>query len=145
MARTDLDNMELPILAGIVIFLVSVVLSQRVVMRATDRLDDETRLQIAKIFSRRNANYTIMVFGLIIAFLFGLYALPQHRFILIILYCMGFLAYIFLKLFLNVRKLREISAPEFYVRCVIMSFAIFIGGAIAAGIVMVIGNIGIAD
>ena len=53
-----------------------------------------------------------------------------------------FAIYIFTKLVLNVSKLKEIAAPEGYIQSVIISFAVFIGGAGAAVIVFAAGTSG---
>jgi hypothetical protein len=136
--------MSLSLLAAIVVFLVSVVLSKKIAVEAAMRLDGATKLKIVEVFPKRNMNYTMIVFGIVIVFLFALYALPQYVFIISIAYAAVFGIYIFTKLFLNVKKLKEIAAPESYIRSVIISFAVFIGGAVAAVIVFTAGNSGLA-
>ncbi len=132
--------MNFSALAAIVVFLSSVVLSQKIAVNAGSRLDDVTKLKIVEIFPRRNANYTMIVFGIVIAFLIAIYAFPQHFSTTTIAYGCVFTIYLFTKLFLNVKKLKEISAPENYIRSIIVSFAVFIGGAVAAVIVFAVGR-----
>jgi hypothetical protein len=132
--------MNLSMLIAIIVFFASVVLSQKIAVNAGLRLDDETRLKIAKVFPKRNANYTVIVFGIVVLYLLGIYMLPEYLRIITITYGLIFFVYIFLKLFLNVKKLRELSAPPEYIRSVVTSFAVFIGGAAAAAIVVAVGN-----
>jgi len=132
--------MSLSAIAAIVVFLASVVLSQKIAVNAGSRLDDATKLKVVEIFPKRNANYTMIVFGIIVAFLAAVYVFPQYFDIFTIAYGAFFALYLFAKLFLNVRKLREIGAPEQYVRSIMLSFGVFIGGAVAAGIVYSLGR-----
>jgi hypothetical protein len=132
--------MSFSAIAAIVVFLASVVLSQKIAVNAGSRLDDATKLKLVEVFPRRNSNYTIIVFGIVIVFLIAVYAFPQYSSTIIFAYGVVFTAYLFAKLFLNVKKLREISAPESYVRSIITSFAVFIGGAVAAAIVYAAGR-----
>jgi hypothetical protein len=136
--------MSLSAIASIVVFLASVVLSQKIAVNAGSRLDDVTKLKVVEIFPKRNANYTMIVFGIIIAFLVAVYLFPQYFGIITIAYGVCFAIYLFAKLFLNVRKLKEIEAPVHYIRSIILSFGVFTGGAVAAGIVYVAGR-SIAD
>ena len=122
------------------VFLASVVLSKKIAVDAGLRLDDVTKLKIAEVFPKRNMNYTMVVFGIVIVFLVAIYARPQYFFIIAVAYIAVFAVYIFTKLFLNVKKLKEIAAPEDYIRSVIISFAVFIGGAVAAVMVFAAGR-----
>jgi uncharacterized membrane protein YhaH (DUF805 family) len=126
-------------IVGIAFFLASVVLSQRIAVDAGSKLDDSTKLKLAEVFPRRNVNYTIIVFSIVIVFLLALYLVPEYFRVITFCYGIVFLIYILLKLYLNVRKLKEIGAPASYVRSIVISFAVFIGGAIAAAIVIAIG------
>src|SRR5687768_14286 len=137
--------MNMPILIAVGIFLVSVVLSQKIAVNAGAKLDDEMKLKIAKVFPARNVKYTMFIFAVVLAYLIAIYVLPQHLSIITIGYACVFVVYIFAKLFLNVKKLRDMSAPEFYIRSVIISFAVFIGGSAAAGIVFGISNATFAE
>jgi len=130
--------------AAIIAFLASVVLSQKIAVNAGSRLDDEMKLKLIDVFPKRNVNYTILVFGMVVAFLLGLYLFPEYTRVLTIVYAVAFTIYIFAKLFLNVKKLREIAAPDFYIKNVIASFGVFIGGAIIAVLIFAIGNSGMA-
>ena len=132
--------MSLSTILGIAVFLAGYVLSQKLALRARARLDDTTKLKVIDAFSKRNVNYSIVVFVLVIAYFGSLYAFPEHNKFLLIAYVAAFLVYIFAKLILNVKKLREISAPPEYIKSVIMSFGAFIGGAAVAGIVIAVGN-----
>jgi hypothetical protein len=132
--------MSISALIAIVVFLASVVLSQKIAVNAGSRLDDAMKLKLIEIFPKRNSNYTVIVFGIVIIFLVAIYALPQYFPIITIAYGIVFLIYLFTKLFLNVKKLKEIAAPEDYIRSVIISFAVFIGGAVAAVIVFAANN-----
>ncbi len=134
--------MEISTLAAIIIFLASVVLSQKMAVNAGSRLDDEMKLRLIDVFPKRNVNYTILVFGMVTAFLLAIYFFPQYLRVLTIVYGAVFTTYIFAKLFLNVRKLREIAAPDFYIKSVIASFAVFICGAVIAALIFAIGNVG---
>lgn len=136
--------MSISALVAIVVFLASVVLSQKIAVNAGSRLDDATKLKLVEIFPKRNSNYTMIVFGIVIIFLVAIYALPQYLSIITIAYGIVFLIYLFTKLFLNVKKLKEIGAPDDYIRSVIISFAVFIGGAVAAVIVFAADN-GLAE
>jgi hypothetical protein len=136
--------MSISALIAIVVFLASVVLSQKIAVNAGSRLDDATKLKLVEIFPKRNANYTMIVFGIVIIFLVAIYALPQYFSGITIAYGVVFTIYLFTKLFLNVKKLKEISAPEDYIRSVVISFGIFIGGAVAAVIVFAAGR-GLAE
>ncbi|HEV8591723.1 MAG TPA: hypothetical protein VGQ55_06450 [Pyrinomonadaceae bacterium] len=53
--------MSISALIAIVVFLASVVLSQKIAVNAGSRLDDATKLKLVEIFPRRNANYTMIV------------------------------------------------------------------------------------
>lgn len=130
--------MNISTLAAAVVIFASVILSQKIVVNAGSRLDDEMKLRIAEVFPKRNVNYTILVFGMVIAFLFAIYLFPQYVRVLAIVYAVAFTSYIFAKLFFNVRKLREMAAPDFYINSVIASFAVFIGGAVAAAIIFAV-------
>ena len=132
--------MDLSMLVAIVVFLAAVVLSQRIAVQAGSRLDDETKLKIAAIFPRKNANYTIIVFGIVIVFLIAIYALPQYISAITVGYGIVFATYLITKLFLYVKKLKEIGASESYIRSVVLGFVVFIGGAVAAGIVFSVGR-----
>jgi hypothetical protein len=61
--------------------------------------------------------------------------------VIAIVYAALFLIYVLAKLYLNVRKLRQMDAPADYIRSVIISFLVFIGGAIAAVAVIAVGNL----
>ena len=132
--------MNLSVLAAIVVFLASVILSQRIAINAGMRLDDATKLKMLEVFPKRNSNYTMIVFGIVIVFLVAIYAFPQYFSSITILYLVVFAAYLLTKLYLNVKKLKEIGAPENYVMNVIISFAVFIGGAVAAVVVFATGR-----
>lgn len=132
--------MNLWIIAGIIIFLSSVILSQKISVAAASKLDDATKLKLVEIFPKRNINYTIVVFTIVIVFLVALYLLPQYFRIIAVAYAVTFALYIFMKLFLNARRLKEIGAPPEYIRSIVTSFGVFIGGALAAGIVIAAGN-----
>ena len=132
--------MNFSVISAIVVFLASVVLSQKIAVNAGSRLDDVTKLKIVEIFPRRNANYTMIVFGIVIVFLIAIYAFPRYFSTITIAYGIVFAVYLFTKLFLNVKKLKEIAAPESYIRNIIISFAVFIGGAVAAVIVFAVGR-----
>lgn len=136
--------MNFSVLVAIIVFLASVVFSQQIAVSAGSRLDDAMKLKIVEFFPRRNANYTMIVFGIVIVFLAAIYALPQYFSIITVAYGVVFAIYLFTKLFLNVKKLKEIAAPENYIRSVIISFAVFIGGAVAAVIVFSAGR-GLAE
>jgi len=137
--------MNISTLVAIVVFFASIILSQKLAVNAGSRLDDEMKLRIVEVFPKRNVNYTILVFGMVIVFLIAIYFFPEYIRIFAIVYAIAFLAYIFGKLFLNVRKLREMAAPEFYIRNVIASFFVFIGGAVVAALLFAIGNARIGD
>lgn len=132
--------MTFSVLAGITVFLASVILSQKIAVSAGAALDDATKLKLVEVFPKRNLTFTMLVFGMVIAFLAALYFFPGRFLIITIAYAAAFMIYIFLKLILNVKKLRDIGAPDSYVRSVITSFAVFIGGAVAAILVIVITN-----
>jgi len=132
--------MNLSTLIAVVVFFASVVLSQKIAVSAGMRLDDETKLKLAKVFPKRNANYTIIIFGIMLAYFVGLYSYPQYSRVITIAYALVFCNYIFVKWFLNVKKLKELSAPQTYIRSVSISFALFIGGAAAAVIILAVGN-----
>ena len=91
---------------AIVVFLASVVLSQKIAVNAAARLDDATKLKIAEIFPKRNVNYTIVIFTIVIVFLVATYMFPDRYISITIGYAVAFLIYIFTKLILNVRKLK---------------------------------------
>ena len=131
--------MSISTLIAAVVFLGSVVLSQKIAINAASRLDDEMKLRIVDVFPKRNVNYTILAFGMVIAVLVAIYIFPQYTRVFTIVYAIAFLLYIFGKLFFNVRKLNEIAAPDFYIKNVIASFGVFIGGAVAAAIIIAIG------
>jgi hypothetical protein len=65
--------------AAIIAFLASVVLSQKIAVNAGSRLDDEMKLKLIDVFPKRNVNYTILVFGMVVAFLLGLYLFLNTR------------------------------------------------------------------
>lgn len=132
----NINKMSGSMIFAIVVFLASVVLSQKIAVNAAARLDDATKLKIAEIFPKRNVNYTIAIFTIVIVFLVATYMFPDRYISIMIGYAVAFLIYIFTKLILNVRKLKEIGAPTGYIRMVIVSFCVFIGGAVAASIVL---------
>ena len=136
--------MSFSALIAIVVFLAAVILSQKIAVNAGARLDDATKLKMVEVFPKRNVNYTMIVFGIVVLFLGAIYALPEYFSIITIAYGVVFAIYLFTKLFLNVKKLKEIAAPEGYIRSVIISFAVFIGGAVASAIVFSVGNAGLA-
>jgi len=127
-------------LIAIVVFLASVVLSQKIAVNAGSRLDNEMKLKLMEVFPKRNVIYTVIVFGMMIAFFGAVYIFPQFVKLITLMYGITFTIYLFAKWYLNIRKLREISAPEFYIRSVMISFAVFICGAVAAAIVFSIGS-----
>ena len=129
--------MSFSAILSMVIFLGSIVLSQKIAVDAGSRLDDKTKLKVMEVFPKRNANYTMIVFGIVIVFLVAIYALPQYVFFISVAYAVVFVTYLFTKFFLNIKKLKEIAAPESYIRNIAMSFAVFIGGVLAAAIVFV--------
>lgn len=131
--------MNLSSIIGIVVFLGSYILSQRISLNAAAKLDDATKLRLAEIFPKRNANYTAIVFALIVVFLFATYQFPQYYSLLTICYAIVFAMYFLVKFILNIRTLNEVSAPADYIHSVMVSFAVFVGGAIAAGTVMSVG------
>ena len=136
--------MSLSTILGIAVFFAGYILSQKLGLNARAKLDDTTKLKIIDVFAKRNVNYSTIVFALIVVYFASLYAFPQHNTFLLIVYAAIFLIYMFAKLILNVKKLREIAAPPEYIKSIIMSFGVFIGGAIAAGFVIVVGNSGLA-
>ena len=137
--------MNLATLAGVAVLLVSSILSQRIGLKAAEALDDRIKLKLVEVFPRRNLRFTALVFGMIIAFLLALYLFPHRFAIVTVAYAISFVVYILLKLVLNVKKLKEIGAPASYIRSVIISFAVFIGGAIAAATVIAFGNISLGS
>ena len=132
--------MTFSVLAAIAIFFASVLLSQKIAINSGSRLDDRMKLKLVEVFPKRNMNYTMIVFAMIVVFLVALYLFPQYVAIISVMYIAAFLLYLVTKLVLNVRKLKELSAPERYIRDVMISFAVFIGGAVAAAIIFAIGN-----
>lgn len=128
--------MTIFMILAVVFVLASVVLSQKIAVNAAAKLDDETKLRMADVFPRRNVNYTVFVFSGVIIFILSLYLLPEYSRGISVAAAMVFIVYIFAKLFLNVRKLKEIGAPSEFIRSVIISFAVFIGGVVAAGIML---------
>ena len=133
--------MTFSVLAAIAIFFASVLLSQKIAINSGSRLDDRMKLKLVEVFPKRNMNYTMIVFAMIVVFLVALYLFPQYVAIISVMYIAAFLLYLVIKLVLNVRKLKELSAPEKYIRDVMISFAVFIGGAVAAAIIFAIGNV----
>ncbi|MGH9948042.1 MAG: hypothetical protein ACRD6X_12700 [Pyrinomonadaceae bacterium] len=132
--------MSLLAVFGVAIFLAAAVLSQKLALNAREKLDDETKLKIADVFAKLNFNYSLIVFAVVIAYFVALYTFPQYNGIFSIGYGLIFSIYIFAKLILNVRKLRAIDAPQDYINRIIQSFGIFIGGAILAVFVVVVGS-----
>lgn len=133
--------MSLFTIAGVVIFLISYILSQRLALNAREKLDDAFKLKISDIFARRNVNYSTIVFAIVIVYLITMYTLPQYVTVFSIIYAVVFLIYFISKMFLNIRKLKEIAAPPEYIRSIVASFGVFTGGAVAAIIVIAVGNI----
>ena len=134
--------MNIPIIAAIVVVFASVILSQKIAINAAAKLDDGIKLRIAEVFPKRNMNYTMIIFGLVIVFLLAMYIWPQYLIFISICYAATFFVYIFAKLILNVRKLVEIGAPAEYIRSVKVSFGVFIGGAVGACIVFAMARAG---
>src|SRR5688572_16743042 len=126
--------MNLSIIIAIALFFAAVILSQKINIGARDRLDDDMKLKIANTFVKRNLNYSILVLVMIFAYMLGIYAFPQYSNGILITYAFVFVLYIASKMILNVRTLKEIGAPDGYIRSVYISFGLFIGGAVAAGL-----------
>ena len=132
--------MSLSVLSAIIVFFAAAILSQRIAVNAGARLDEATKLKLMEVFPKRNANYTLVVFGMIVVFLIAIYAFPQDLSALTIGYGVAFAIYLFTKMYLNLRKLKEIDAPSEYIRSIAMSFGVFIGGAVAAVIVFAVSS-----
>lgn len=131
--------MYISTIIGTAVFLFGVILSQRLVINATSRLEDAEKLKIAEVFAKRNFNYTLFVFSVIIIFLLALYLLPQYAMVIGVSYTILLIFYFISKMILNVKKLRELNAPDHYIRSVIAGFGLFMGGAAAALVVIVVG------
>lgn len=131
--------MYLSVIIGVAIFLLAVLLSQRIVINSTARLEDSEKLKINEVFAKRNFNYTMFIFSVIIIFLSALYILPQYAMIIGISYTILLIIYFISKMLLNVKKLKELKVPEHYIRSVIAGFGLFFGGAVVAVTVIIIG------
>ncbi len=136
--------MNFSTIIGVALFLTAVILSQKITVNASAKLDDATKLKVIEVFRKRNLNYTIFIFAIVILFLAAIYLFPQCTSKITIAYAVVFACYILMKLILNVKKLKEIAAPPEYIRSVIISFGVFICGAVAAGIVIAVGNFALA-
>ncbi|MEQ1603580.1 MAG: hypothetical protein ABL999_01775 [Pyrinomonadaceae bacterium] len=132
--------MNLSIIIGAIVFLGSIILSQKLAVNASAKLDDQTKLKIAEVFPKRNANYSIIVSGVVIVFLIALYLWPKYYLQISVLYAIAFCVYLITKLILNVRKLAEIGAPDTYIRSIKVSFWVFIVGAISAVVLALVVN-----
>lgn len=132
--------MTISMIAAIAVFFGSILLSQKLAVNAASKLDDQTKLKIAEIFSKRNVIYNIIVFSIVLVFLVASYLLPDQIVGIIAVYAVALVIYFFGKLILNVRKLRAIPAPESYIRAIIASFGIFFGGVVTAAIVYSFGS-----
>lgn len=131
--------MYISTIIGVAVFLLGVVLSQRIVLNANARLEDADKLRIAEVFSKRNFNYTLFIFSVIVIFLLALYLLRQYAMVIGLSYTALLIIYFISKMLLNVRKLKELNAPEHYIRSVIAGFGLFMGGAAAAVAVVIVG------
>jgi hypothetical protein len=128
------------LITAAIVFLGSVILSQKLAVNAASRLDDNTKLRIAEVFPKRNVNYTMIVFGLMIAFFIALYVWPQYSLAISLLYAAALVVYLIVKFILNIRKLNEIGAPTGYIRIIKVCFGIFILGTISAVLAAVVVN-----
>lgn len=110
--------MNISTLAAALVLFASVILSQKIAVNAGSRLDDEMKLKVVEVFPKRNVHYMILVFGMVIVFLFAFYLFSSYVRVFAIVYAIAFTSYIFAKLFFNVRKFREMAAPDFlYQEC----------------------------
>ncbi|HQZ97920.1 MAG TPA: hypothetical protein PLP21_16490 [Pyrinomonadaceae bacterium] len=132
--------MNLSIIVGAVVFLGSIILSQKLAVNASAKLDDQTKLKIAEVFPKRNVNYSMIVFGVVIIFLVALYLWPKYNFQISVIYAIAFCLYLIAKLILNVRKLAEIGAPDTYIHSIKTSFWVFIVGSISAVVIALVVN-----
>ncbi len=132
--------MNISIIIAIALFFAAVILSQKVGVSAREKLEDEMRLKIGDVFAKKNLNYSMIAILIIAVYLLGVYTLPQYYNAISIGYAVSFVVYVISKMILSVRKLKEIGAPGGYIRSVYISFGLFIGGAVAAGLVLGIGN-----
>lgn len=98
------------------------------------------KLKIGDVFAKKNLNYSIIAFLIIVVYLMAVYTLPQYYNAISIAYAVSFVVYVIGKMILSVRNLKALGAPDDYIRSVYISFGLFIGGAVAAGLVLGIGN-----
>lgn len=131
--------MYLSVVVGVIFFMLAVILSQRIMLNANARLSDADKLKIAEFFARRNFNYSVFIFSLIVIFLLALYLLPEYAVVIVVTYTMLLIVYFISKLLLNVKKLKELNAPNDYIRSVIVNFCLFFGGAAIAVVIIVVG------
>ena len=124
--------MKLSFIAGAAIYFASVIISQRLMLRATEKLDDQTRLRISKVFLRRNTRSSLIVLVVVLVSLFALYFWPQHLLVLVWICGLAFGVYLLSKMLLNLRKLREMDIPESYVANVKASWLVFFIGMVLA-------------
>lgn len=132
--------MSLSIIIAIALFFAAVILSQKVGVNAREKLEDGMRLKIGDVFAKKNLNYSIVAILIIVVYLLGVYTLPQYYNAISLAYAVSFAVYVISKMILSVRKLKALGAPSGYIRSVYISFGLFIGGAVAAGLVLGIGN-----
>ena len=132
--------MNIATIIAIGVFFIAFILGQRVVVNQYERLDDEMRLKVGNVFVRSNSNYTVAVLGIILMFFAAAYAIPQYLGWVIAVYALVYFAFFFGKIVINARKLRAINAPANYTRAVFLSYLLFIGGAVLAGVIYGFSN-----
>jgi hypothetical protein len=134
--------MNLWVILAAALFLGSVLISQKIAVDAASKLDDQTRLRIMKIFPKRNMQYTVAVYSVLLLFLIGLYYFPEHALKLWLIYAAFFAVYFITKFTRTIRTLKEIDAPGVYVGSIATSYFAFSAGAILAFVVLLVSGFG---
>jgi small-conductance mechanosensitive channel len=118
-------------MVGIIGFFIAIVANRFIMSAALRRLDDQTKLKLIDIFSRRSTLSNIILLAIVIGCFGALQAHPEWGLKFTFGYLAVFLVYLAVKIFLNYRKLREIGAPSSYINSFFAGYGIFIIGFLA--------------
>jgi hypothetical protein len=124
--------MTISIVAGIVIFLGSVIVSRTIAAGARSRLQDETKIKIAEVFPKINQRYPIIIFGIMVIFLVVFEVSARNALLITLIYLVSIGGYVLVKVIQSEDKFRAVGATESYFRRVEASLAVLILGGICA-------------
>jgi Ca2+/Na+ antiporter len=125
------------IFAGLIIFFAAYAVNQFVMTEATKKLDDSMKLKLFEVFSKRNNYATLFLLAIVLLFLGALQFMPQHIFLIIIIYVIVYAAYLIFRFASNYKKLKQLEVPPEYMKRFLISYGVFALGFLSLALCVV--------